>query len=155
MFSFDGYAGAVLTASVHFGRHGRKMTKLVRRWQIELNRVPTMFVSVSLSQAGVQDVSVPSGQQAQYADDAKRLIVDFVLQTGWRPTRILPVAGTLAYMKYNRALRLVMKWIAKRVGAATDTSQDHEYTDWAALDKTLGEFHEIVQNHEFTPALEY
>jgi menaquinone-dependent protoporphyrinogen IX oxidase len=114
--------------------------------------MPTLFVSVSLSQAGAEDVSAQPVQRLQCADDAKRMIVDFVLRTGWRPSRILPVAGALAYKKYNCVLRLVMKWIAKRVGAATDTSQDHDYTDWVTLDKVLGEVLEVVQNPEFTPA---
>jgi menaquinone-dependent protoporphyrinogen oxidase len=150
-FSFDGYEGAVITASVHFGRHDRKMTKFVRRWRVEPNSLPTLFVSASLSQAGAEDVSARPAQRAQYADDVEKMIVDFALRTGWGPSRVLPVAGTLAYTKYNCVLRLVMKWIAKRVGAATETSKDHEYTDWVTLDKALSEFLEIVQKPECTP----
>jgi menaquinone-dependent protoporphyrinogen oxidase len=43
------------------------------------------------------------------------------------------VAGALVYTKYDYFKRLVMKLIADRRGGDTDTSKDHEYTDWAAL----------------------
>jgi menaquinone-dependent protoporphyrinogen oxidase len=32
-----------------------------------------------------------------------------------------------------------MRFIAKRAGATTDTSRDHEYTDWQALDRFADE----------------
>jgi menaquinone-dependent protoporphyrinogen oxidase len=37
-------------------------------------------------------------------------------------------------------MRFVMKWIAKKAGAETDTSRDYEYTNWAALDSFTNEF---------------
>ena len=47
---------------------------------------------------------------------------------------ILPVAGALAYSQYNFLVKLVMKGIARRAGAPTDTSRDYEFTDWPAVD---------------------
>ena len=32
-----------------------------------------------------------------------------------------------------------MKLIARKAGASTDTSRDHVYTDWLALDRTIDE----------------
>jgi menaquinone-dependent protoporphyrinogen oxidase len=49
------------------------------------------------------------------------------------------VAGTLAYSRYNFIIRFVMKRIARKNGAPTDTSRDYELTDWAALDRFVGE----------------
>ena len=57
----------------------------------------------------------------------------FVGETGWRPARVLPVAGALAYSQYNFIIRFVMKRIARKAGAPTDTSRDHEFTDWSTL----------------------
>jgi len=49
------------------------------------------------------------------------------------------VAGALSYTKYNFLVRFVMKRIAKAQGASTDTSRDHELTDWEALDHIVDE----------------
>ena len=65
-----------------------------------------------------------------YTDESK-----FIADTGWRPQRIHPVAGELRYTKYNPLLRLVMKFISKMAGGATDTSRDYVYTDWAGLNE--------------------
>ena len=44
-----------------------------------------------------------------------------------------------AYSRYNVIITFLMKWIARRAGAPTDASRDHEFTDWAALDRSVGE----------------
>ena len=51
------------------------------------------------------------------------------------PERCLPVAGALAYSKYNIFVRFIMKRIARRAGAPTDASRDYEFTNWPALDR--------------------
>jgi menaquinone-dependent protoporphyrinogen oxidase len=33
-----------------------------------------------------------------------------------------------------------MKWISKREGGSTDTSRDHEYTDWVSVERFAEEF---------------
>jgi menaquinone-dependent protoporphyrinogen oxidase len=63
----------------------------------------------------------------------------FVQETGWRPARVLPVAGALAYSQYNFIVRFVMKRIARKAGAPTDTSRDYEFTDWATLDRFISD----------------
>ena len=62
----------------------------------------------------------------------------FVRDTGWRPEHALSVAGALAYSKYSLLVRFLMKQIARRAGAPTDTSRDYEFTDWQALDRFVG-----------------
>jgi menaquinone-dependent protoporphyrinogen oxidase len=48
---------------------------------------------------------------------------------------ILSVAGRLAYREYNVLVRFLIKRIAKKEGGPTDTSRDHELTDWDAVDR--------------------
>jgi menaquinone-dependent protoporphyrinogen oxidase len=50
------------------------------------------------------------------------------------------------YSKYNWFIRFVMKRIARRAGASTDTSRDHEFTDWVALDRFVNEFAALVKS---------
>jgi menaquinone-dependent protoporphyrinogen oxidase len=63
------------------------------------------------------------------------MIDGFVKEAGWRPARVFPVAGALLYTRHNLLLRFVMKCIARRAGGPTDTSRDHDMTDWRAVDR--------------------
>jgi menaquinone-dependent protoporphyrinogen oxidase len=67
------------------------------------------------------------------------MIDGFVAETGWRPERSLPVAGALTYSRYNFLIRFVMKRIARKQGAPTDTSRDYEFTNWSAVDRFVDE----------------
>jgi menaquinone-dependent protoporphyrinogen oxidase len=53
---------------------------------------------------------------------------------------VKPVAGALLYTHYNFLVRLIMKNIARKAGASTDTSRDYDYTNWPALDKFVDDF---------------
>jgi menaquinone-dependent protoporphyrinogen oxidase len=108
----------------------------------------TAFLSVSLSQAGVQDRNATSERRKHAAADVNSMIKRFLVKTQWQPTRVEPVAGALMYSKYNPFMRFIMKRIARRAGASTDTSRDHEFTDWAALDRFASEFAAIQMVEE-------
>ena len=51
---------------------------------------------------------------------------------------MLPVAGALPYTRYGVVTRFVMKLIARAGGMSTDTSRDHDFTNWALLDRFVG-----------------
>jgi menaquinone-dependent protoporphyrinogen oxidase len=133
------YSTACLAASVHIGRHEREMVAFAAANRATLERLDAAFVSVTLCEAGAEDRSKPESERRAAAADAQRMIDVFVRDTGWRPTHVLPVAGALAYSKYNVLVRFLMKRIARKAGAPTDTSRDYEFTDWPALDRFVGE----------------
>ena len=133
------WAKYAVAASVHAGHHEREMIDFAKRHRSALERIPAAFISVTLSEAGVENPARPAAERERAAADVQRMIDVFVTETGWRPERTLPVAGALAYSKYNFLVRFVMKRIARKAGAATDTSRDYEFTDWPALDRFAGE----------------
>ncbi len=139
-FRLNGYAGAMLISPIHLGRHLSEMARFVKANLDSLQSMPAAFLSVSLSQAGAEMWPANPERRALAAADASRVIDAFLAETGWHPLSIRAVAGALLYTKYNFLLRLVMKRIASRQGGATDVRQDHEYTDWPALDSFCGEF---------------
>jgi menaquinone-dependent protoporphyrinogen oxidase len=138
-FSLEAYAAAIVAASVHQSGHEKEMTDFVKRHRAELERIPAVFLSVSLSEAGVEDPAAPPERRAQAAADVRKMIDQFLAETGWHPSKIRAAAGALSYTKYNFLIRFVMKRIAKAQGASTDTSRDHEFTDWEALDRLVDE----------------
>ena len=64
---------------------------------------------------------------------AQQLGRTFAAGTGWQPRQVVALGGRLAYTNYGWLMRWVIKRIAKRGGLSTDTSQDHEYTDWTQV----------------------
>jgi len=151
-FSLDNYSAVILIAPVERGRHQKNIIKFITQSRKHLEQVPTAFISVSLSQAGAEDASATPERRARCARDVAQLIQTFLGETSWRPVRVMPVAGALAYTKYSWLLRLVMKWIAKRSGASTDTSQDHEYTNWIAIGQFVDEFAREIAVSSRSPA---
>ena len=133
-FSLEPYVGAILAASVHLGRHDREMISFVTKHRAELGKLPTAFLSISLSEAEAEREAAPADERAKASDRVTKMLEQFYADTGWHPTRTKPVAGTLAYSRYNFLVRFVMKRIARAAGMPTDTTHDYEYTDWAALD---------------------
>jgi menaquinone-dependent protoporphyrinogen oxidase len=105
----------------------------------ELEQAPTAFLSVTLSEAGAEMSGKTPEERARFSADARKVIDKFFEATGWRPERVKPVAGALIYSKYNPLLKFMMKRIAKKAGASTDTSRDYEYTDWIGLDRFADE----------------
>jgi menaquinone-dependent protoporphyrinogen oxidase len=115
------------------------MVAFVKGHLPELERMPTVFLSVSLSEAGAEDMTAPYEERFKAAEEVQQMMEAFLAETGWHPSKILAVAGALMYTKYSFLVRLVIKRIARLHGASTDTSRDHELTDWAALDHLVDE----------------
>jgi menaquinone-dependent protoporphyrinogen oxidase len=135
----NNYSAVVVAASVHAGRHEREAVEFVRERRAELESVPAAFISVTLSEAGVERSDATNEERARFTADVRKVTEAFFEETGGRPARVKPVAGALLYTKYNFLVRYIMKRIARKAGAATDTSRDYEYTDWVALDRFVNE----------------
>lgn len=139
-FSLHRYCAAVLAASVHGGSHEKEMVRFVKEHRPELDGMTTAFVSVTLSEAGAEMIDKNRLEHEQFVRDVQGMLGKFFRETGWHPTLVKPVAGALLYTHYNFLVRLLMKNIARKAGASTDTSRDYDYTNWLALDKFVDEF---------------
>jgi menaquinone-dependent protoporphyrinogen oxidase len=129
------YGAFLVAASVLAGKHQRYVEQFVRNAAPLLNGRPSAFVSVSGS-AG--DASV--ARQAQ----AKVYVRAFLQSTGWSPRMTATFGGAIAYTRYGFFIRWVMKAMARHNGNPTDTSRDHELTDWAAVDRFAADWAETL-----------
>ncbi len=136
-FSLDRYSAAIVAASVHLQRHEQEMIDFVRHHRAELEHMPAVFLSVSLAEAGAEAPKASVQARAKAAEDVEILIDRFLEETGWHPSKVQAAAGALMYTKYGPLTRFVMRRIARKVGASTDASRDHEFTDWEALDRLV------------------
>jgi menaquinone-dependent protoporphyrinogen oxidase len=124
--TFSEFHGVIVGASVIRGRHQATIARFVRANKSRLANLPTAFFSVSGAAA-----SKKPGETAR----AQGVVDAFLAETGWRPSMTDRFGGAMAYTKYGLLLRWMMKLTAKREGGPTDTSRDHEFTDWAQVDR--------------------
>jgi len=121
----------IAAGSVHNGHHQASLFQFVHDRAEGLQAMPTAFVSVSLSMAS---------DEAQDRLDAAKCADLFLEVAGWKPTVIHLVAGALRYTQYDFFKGWMLKMIAGAKGASTDTSKDHEFTDWPDLEALVDAF---------------
>lgn len=126
-----GYAGVIVAASIRFGGYQRPVVRWTRRHRDALRQRPGAFISVCL---GVLE----SRLTAQL--ELGRIMRHFLERAGWRPQIQRHVAGALSYTRYGWLTRRMMRRIAARSGGDTDTSRDHDYTDWAEIEALALQF---------------
>ena len=141
----DRYAGVVLAASLHLARHEPEMQRFIERERNALATLPTAFLSVSLSAVGAQDPTRAPEYRLRVLRELRKCTDALFDKTQWRPGQTEYVPGALMYTHYNPLVRWVMKRIARKEGASTDTAHDHVYTDWKALDRFVEGFVESLE----------
>jgi len=131
--SFDQVVAAtdavLLIGSVHLGQHRPALAAFVREHGERIGRLPTAFLSVSLSAAD------PATRQ-----EAVGYLDAFLAEVVWSPTTSETVAGDLRYTRYRLLKRIFMRFMAGRKGLPTDTRRDHDLTDYEALDRFVDGF---------------
>jgi menaquinone-dependent protoporphyrinogen oxidase len=119
----------VVVASVHFGRHSRRITRFVRSNLEQLESKRSAFVSVSGSAAEAATRNLAE----TYADE-------FLRATGWNPTVRQLAGGAVKFTKYNPFIRFVTKRAMKAQGKTVDTHRDYDFTDWDAVTRFAASF---------------
>jgi menaquinone-dependent protoporphyrinogen oxidase len=129
------FDGVIIGGSIIGERHQRALTHFVRGHRPLLNALPSAFFSVSGSAA--------SRLETERAK-ARQFVAEFLDRTGWHPALTETIGGSMAYTKYNPFLRWVVKRAAKAAGGPTDTSRDHEVTDWPQVERFVHAFVQTV-----------
>ena len=130
------YAGVLLAASVHLGHHEREMLKFVRSRRGELDGVSTVFFSVSLTEATAEDVHRPDEERLDASRAVSKILADFVLETGWRPAKAVPLAGALADAGHGALTRLLLRAVARQT-LLDDVVREVTFTDRASLNREV------------------
>jgi menaquinone-dependent protoporphyrinogen oxidase len=116
------YDAAVVGASIHMGKHDKRVVEYIRKNRDTLVGMPAAFFSVSL--AAVDDTA-----------EAQKYVRELEHETGWKPEAVSLVAGALPYTHYGFIKRRMMRRIvaSKSAELSTDTTRDHVYTDWSEV----------------------
>jgi len=118
------FDGVIVAASIHAGGYQKSLIRWVRKHRLLLESKPSVFLSVCLG------ILEDNPKTRAHLD---RILDQFARLSGWRATQVKEVAGALKYTRYGWLKRMAMRYIAGKAGGSTDTSRDHEYTDWDDL----------------------
>jgi menaquinone-dependent protoporphyrinogen oxidase len=124
----EGFDLVLIGASVHMHKYQSAVVHYVKKNAAALNKTKSGFFSVSMAAA--------SGDTESRLE-LEEVTAAFLKETGWTPAQTEQVAGALLYTQYDFFKKLIMRLIARRKGENTDTSTDHEYTDWVKLNAFL------------------
>jgi menaquinone-dependent protoporphyrinogen oxidase len=134
------YDGVLIAASLHVGHFQPGVVEFARRHHEQLNMMPSAFISVSLSAAGVNPEDWEGLEQC---------LSRFLHETMWRPKAVHHAAGAIRYSQYDFFKRLAIKFIASQRGQKTVMSQDYDLTDYPALETfVLGFIGDEVQKRK-------
>lgn len=136
--SFEEFDLVLIGAPIYLGDHSKKVARLIKKNLEVLNNRLSAFFSVSLSAGGNEN----------QRNDAAGCVNKFLEKTQWTPQITGLFGGGLPYRKYNWFIRMLMKWISGRAGGSTDTSLNHEYTDWQQVDTFANELLEKMSHGE-------
>lgn len=120
----EAYDAVLVGSSIHVGKHHGDVVSFLTEHAETLSSLLSAFFQLSLSSTGDEH---RRAEAAGYVDE-------LLEATGWDPDRIGLFGGALRYSKYGFLERQLMKRIAAEATGDTDTSRDHEYTDWDEVD---------------------
>ena len=125
----NSYDKIVVAGSVHQQRHQESVEVFVMASLAELQKRPTLFLSVSLSAAFSEGML-----EAQSYVDA------FFVSTGWKPTQSLLVAGALRYSEYDYFKEQIIEHVVLKGRRVEGPKGDYEFTDWETLSRAVDSF---------------
>jgi len=132
---FDEFDAVVVGGPVYAGKFPGPLMKWTKKHADQLQQKPTAFFSVSLNAADKR----PAARKEDI-----RLISKFLDETGLKAKVTASLIGALHYRKYNFLIRWLLRRISKSANGPTDTSRDHELTDWLAVEAFAGEIGKMV-----------
>lgn len=135
--SAEAFDAVFAAAPLHIGSFPMPFRQFVRNNATTLMSRPGAFVTVSLSAAS---------EDPHEVEEVGAIAEKFSKETGWWPVSTHHAAGALKYTEYDFFRRWMLKRISQKEGGPTDTSRDHEFTDWAALDAFVDGFTSQVPN---------
>lgn len=121
----------IIAASLHWGLYQNSISKFVASHHAALNTAPSVFVSVSLAAAGVEQPGSPSLDEC----------VDMFLgETSWNPDAVHHVGGGIRHSGYDYFKRLAVHLIRRQLDGVQTADGELDLADYGALEGFLLSF---------------
>ena len=117
----------ILAGSVHRREHQESLRNFVIALREQLQQVPCLMISVSLS------IAFENGEE-----EAKKYVDDFEADTGFTANARSLVAGALKFDQYDYYMSQIVEFVVLQ--DRSTFTEDHEFTDWETLAEELDAF---------------
>lgn len=134
-FEVADFDAVIIGGSIHINKYPKPLIKFVTTHRDWLSNTPGAFFTVCMA---------INSQRPKSQEQARRFGVNFLAENSWQPMLNETFAGAVKYTQYGFITRYIMKRISKHEGGSTDTSRDHEYTDWYRVAHFADEFAAMV-----------
>jgi len=125
------FDAVIIGGPIYVGKFPHHLTDWTRKNAALINLMGPALFSVSLNAADPRP-------EARTTD--ARLIEEFAKETGIRTCMTASFKGAIHYREYGPIKRWLLRRISKAAGGPTDTSRDHELTDWGKVDEFADAF---------------
>jgi menaquinone-dependent protoporphyrinogen oxidase len=136
-FATADFDAAIIGGSIHMSDYPDYLKNFVTAHKDWLNQVPSALFTVCMA---------IHSKHEQEQKAARAFGPALAEETHWQPAMMETFAGAIKYTQYGFITRLIMRHIAKKEGGDTDTSRDHEYTDWDAVTRFSEQFLNEIEN---------
>lgn len=127
--AFDAVDRVILAAPVHERRHPQTFEVFVGAHRADLQALPTLMLSVSLSAA------FPEG-----LEEAQEYLTEMEMRTKFKPSKELLVAGAVRTSSYDYFESQILRHVVLRDHSYDPSEGEQEFTDWDALANELAAF---------------
>jgi len=133
-FTVKGYDGIIIGSPLRNRCYSALLQHFIEEQEPDLRDFPSAFFSVSIADGTVGRSWVDG------------IIKSFFDTTGWHPHLVGRFGGALLYTQYHFWTRIPMAFAGLLMGYPSDTSRDHELTNWDDVEKFANEF--LAHVHE-------
>jgi menaquinone-dependent protoporphyrinogen oxidase len=126
MKEFD---GIILAGSVHENEHQEVLGSFIVAHRAALATRRTLLLSVSLSAAFEGTLA-----------EAEGYVQSFCESLNWHPDNYLLVAGAIKHAAYGYYQEMIIQFKVLPKRPIENPEEDHEFTDWASLEKAIVDF---------------
>ena len=132
----NAYDAVLIGSSIHIGQYNNPVRKYIKNHVGAIRQMPNAFFTVCLGTAS---------DHVEGHEEAARTAEKFFTENRWEPQMHMQVPGALKYTQYGFLKKFVLKRVAKKEGLSTDTTRDHEFTDWDAVRGFVKSFSKMVK----------
>ncbi len=122
--NLEEFDSIIIGASIHYGKHHRRVYDFIKKNQKILEARPNAFFSVN----------VVARKPEKNKPDTNPYLKKFLRQISWKPQELAVFAGKIDYQRYRFLDRQMIRMIMWITSGPTDINTVVEFTDWQQVE---------------------
>ena len=128
------YDVIILGSSIYYGKHNKRISKLVEENLTVLKRKKSFFFSVN----------VVARKKNKSTADSNPYLIKFFKQTNWSPDFAFVFAGQVNYPVYSFLNKIIIRFIMFVTKGPTDLAKCHDFTNWSKVNTFVNHLKSVI-----------